>query len=57
MPPVRCERRAARPFANRIVVGNFVADHEEIDGFDGPDSPNSGQAIAVYHEARVTLYV
>jgi hypothetical protein len=32
--------------ANRIVVGNFVADHEEIDGLNGPGSPNSVQAIA-----------
>src|ERR1700739_3985068 len=47
--------------ANRIVVGNFVADHEEIDGFNGPGSPNSVQAIAVYQVidgriSRVALY-
>ncbi len=48
--------------ASRIVVGNFVVDHEEIDGFNGPGSPNSVQAIAVYQVfggkiGRVALYV
>jgi uncharacterized protein (TIGR02246 family) len=47
--------------ANRIVVGDFVADHEEIEGFVLPGSPTSIQAIAVYQVAggkigRVALY-
>lgn len=47
--------------ANRIVVGNFVADHEEIEGFNLPGSPTSIQAIAVYQVtdgkiSRVALY-
>lgn len=46
---------------NRIVVGNFVVDHEEIEGFNLPGSPESFQAIAVYQVAdgkisRVALY-
>ena len=46
---------------NRIVVGSFVADHEEIEGFNLPDMPTSVQAIAVYQVAgkkiqRVGLY-
>jgi uncharacterized protein (TIGR02246 family) len=47
--------------ANRIVVGNFVADHEEIEGFNLPGRPASIQAIAVYQVTdgritRVALY-
>lgn len=47
--------------ANRIVVGSFVADHEEIDGINIPGSPSSMQAIAVYQVSdgrinRVALY-
>jgi hypothetical protein len=47
--------------ANRIVVGNFVADHEEINGFNGPDSTNWVQAT-VYEVtggkiSRAALYV
>jgi uncharacterized protein (TIGR02246 family) len=47
--------------ANRIVVGNFVADHEEIEGFNMPGSPTSIQAVAVYQVtdgkiSRVALY-
>jgi uncharacterized protein (TIGR02246 family) len=47
--------------ANRIVVGNFVADHEEIEGFNMPGSPTSIQAIAIYQVAdgkigRLALY-
>jgi uncharacterized protein (TIGR02246 family) len=53
--------RLSGRIANRIVVGNFVADHEEIDGFKGPGRPNSVQAIAVYQViagkiTRVALY-
>ncbi|MGO8875478.1 MAG: SgcJ/EcaC family oxidoreductase [Acidimicrobiales bacterium] len=47
--------------ANRIVVGNFVADHEEIEGFNMPGSPTSIRAVAVYQVtdgkiSRVALY-
>jgi uncharacterized protein (TIGR02246 family) len=47
--------------ANRIVVGDFVADHEEIEGLNRPGSPTSIQAIAVYQVtdekiSRVALY-
>lgn len=47
--------------ANRIVVGSFVADHEEIEGFNMPGSPSSIDAIAVYQVSdgrisRVALY-
>jgi uncharacterized protein (TIGR02246 family) len=47
--------------ANRIVLGNFVADHEEIEGFNLPGMPTSIQAIAVYQVTdekitRVALY-
>lgn len=46
---------------NRIVVGNFVADHEEIEGVNMPGRPTSIQAIAVYQVtdgkiSRVALY-
>lgn len=46
---------------NRLVVGNFVADHEAIDGFTLPDMPTSVSAIAVYQVTegkinRVGLY-
>lgn len=46
---------------NRLAVGNFVADHEQIEGFNLPESPSSIQAIAVYQVAdakisRVALY-
>ena len=46
---------------NRIVVGDFVADHEEVQGFNRPGSPDSIRAIAVYQVVagkigRVTLY-
>ena len=46
---------------NRIAVGTFVADHEEVEGFVRPGSPSSLQAIAVYHVvegkiSRVALY-
>jgi uncharacterized protein (TIGR02246 family) len=46
---------------NRSVVGNFVADHEEIDGFNLPGMPTSVEAIAVYEVTegkinRVALY-
>ncbi len=34
--------------ANRSLVGNFVADHEEVTGFNLPGFPTSLQAIAVY---------
>jgi hypothetical protein len=37
--------------ANRIVVGNFVADREDIEGFNMPGSPTSIQAIAIYQVA------
>lgn len=42
--------------ANRIVVGSFVADHEEIEGFNMPGSPSSIEAIAVYQvsEGRIS---
>jgi hypothetical protein len=51
---------AAR-IVNRTVVGSFVADHEEIDGFNLPGMPASFEAIAVYQVSegeinRVTLY-
>jgi hypothetical protein len=36
-------RVLAGRIADRTVVGNVIADHEEIDGFNGPDSPNSVQ--------------
>lgn len=47
--------------ANRIVVGNFVADHEELEGFNLPGYPTSVQGIAVYQVTdgkirRVALY-
>lgn len=47
--------------ANRIVIGNYVADHEEIEGFNLPGMPSSIQAIAVYQVtdgkiSRVALY-
>jgi uncharacterized protein (TIGR02246 family) len=46
---------------NRIVVGSFVADHEEVEGFNMPGSPSSIQAIAVYQVSdgrisRAALY-
>lgn len=46
---------------NRVVVGSFVADHEEIDGFNLPEMPSSVEAIAVYQVTegkinRVGLY-
>jgi uncharacterized protein (TIGR02246 family) len=46
---------------SRIAVGGFVADHEEIEGFNLPDMPTSVQAIAVYQVGkekieRVGLY-
>lgn len=46
---------------NRIIVGSFVADHEQIDGFNLPDMPTSLEAIAVYQVtagkiSRVGLY-
>jgi hypothetical protein len=34
--------------ANRIAVGSFVADHEQIQGFNLPGYPIALQAIAVY---------
>src|ERR1700733_2778568 len=34
--------------AKRIVVGDFVADHEEIEGINMPGRPTSIRAIAVY---------
>ena len=33
---------------NRIVVGDFVADHEAVEGCNFPGSPTSFQAIALY---------
>lgn len=47
--------------ANRTVVGSFVADHEEVEGFNMPGSPSSIQAIAVYQVSdgrisRAALY-
>ncbi len=53
--------KLAGRIANRIVIGSFVADHEEIDGFNMPGMPTSIQAIAVYQVtdakiSRVTLY-
>lgn len=47
--------------ANRIVVGNFVADHEEIEGINLPGFPASIRGIAVYKVtdakiSRVALY-
>ena len=33
---------------NRIVVGSYVADLEEVNGFNLPGSPTSFQAIATY---------
>ncbi len=46
---------------NRIAVGSFVVDHEEIEGFNLPGSPTSFEAIAAYQVtddkiSRVTLY-
>lgn len=46
---------------NRIEVGSYVADHEQIEGFVLPGSPTSVTAIAVYQVtdgkiARVALY-
>jgi len=46
---------------NRIVVGEFVADHEAVEGFNLPGSPTSFQAIAAYQVSdgkisRVALY-
>jgi uncharacterized protein (TIGR02246 family) len=46
---------------NRIAVGNFVVDHEVMEGFNLPESPTSFEAIAAYQVAdekisRVTLY-
>lgn len=46
---------------NRVVVGSFVADHEEIEGFNLPELPSSVEAIAVYQVtdgkiSRVGLY-
>ena len=46
---------------NRIVVGNFVSDHEAVAGFNLPGSPTSFEAIAAYQLgdgkiSRVTLY-
>jgi uncharacterized protein (TIGR02246 family) len=51
----------AGQIVNRIVVGNYVADHEQIEGFNLPGSPSSIQAIAVYQVtdgkiSRGTLY-
>lgn len=51
----------AGQIVRRIVVGSYVADHEQIDGFNVPGSPTSIQAIAVYHVvnkkiSRVALY-
>ena len=34
---------------NRIAVGNYVADHEAVEGFNLPGSPTSFQAIATYN--------
>jgi uncharacterized protein (TIGR02246 family) len=53
--------KLAGRIANRIVVGDFVADHEEIEGFNLPGMPTSVQAIAVYRVteqkiSRVALY-
>ena len=47
--------------ANRIVVGNFVADHEEIEGINLAGFPTSIRGIAVYQVtdakiSRVALY-
>ena len=47
--------------ADRIVVGNFVADHEQIEGINMPGRPTSIQAMAVYQvtdgkTSRVALY-
>lgn len=46
---------------NRIAVGDFVVDHEEIEGFNLPGSPTSFEAIAAYQVvdgkiSRVALY-
>jgi uncharacterized protein (TIGR02246 family) len=46
---------------NRIAVGSFVADHEEIAGFNMPPMPESIEAITVYHVSdgkitRTALY-
>jgi uncharacterized protein (TIGR02246 family) len=41
--------------ANRIVVGHFVADHEEIEGFNMPGSPITIRAIAVYEVTDRTI--
>jgi hypothetical protein len=43
------------------VVGNFVADHDELEGFVMPGLPTSVQAVAVYQVvdgkiSRVALY-
>ena len=53
--------RLAGRVVNRIVVGSFVADHEEIEGFNLPDMPTSVEAVAVYEVSagkisRVGLY-
>jgi uncharacterized protein (TIGR02246 family) len=53
--------RLAGRVVSRIAVGSFVADHEEIEGFNLPDMPASVEAIAVYEVAgekitRVGLY-
>ena len=46
---------------NRIVVGDFVTDHEAVEGFNLPGSPTSFEAIAAYQVnhgtiSRVALY-
>lgn len=46
---------------NRMALGNFVVDHEKIEGFNLPGMPTSIEAIAAYQVAdekisRVALY-
>lgn len=37
---------------NRCAVGDFVADHEQVTGFNLPGFPTSLQALAVYQVAE-----
>jgi uncharacterized protein (TIGR02246 family) len=53
--------KLAGRIVDRIQVGNFVADHEQIEGINLPGAPTSIEAIVVYEVAdgkisRVALY-
>ena len=46
---------------NRMAIGNFVADHEQVEGFNRAGFPTAFQAIAVYEVtedaiSRVSLF-